>query len=85
MVEILYLSEKKRIDIDLDETVDLIGESENYGLFDLSPAIVKIAEGINFPEIFDRLIISTARYLDVPLVSSDQGIKESGFVETIWS
>jgi len=85
MVEILYLSEKKRINIDLDETMDLIGESENYDLFDLSPAIVKIAKGITFPEIFDRLIISTARYLDVPLITSDRAIRKSDFVETIWS
>lgn len=85
LVEILYLSEKKRISIKLEETMDLIDESDNYGLLDLSPTIVKIAENINFPDIFDRLIISAARYLNVPLITSDRAIRETDFVRTIWS
>ena len=85
LVEILYLSEKKRIMINLGESLDIIGDSANYSIVDLTTEIVKFAENINFPEIFDRLIISTARYLGVPILTSDRAIRSSGFVEAVWS
>ena len=85
LVEILYLSERNRITVNLDSTMNKIVDSENYGIVDLTPSIVKIAEAMHFPEIFDRLIISTARYLNAPLINSDLGIQKSGLVETIWS
>ena len=83
MVEILYLSEKKRIGINLENSLQKIKSSRNYSVVDLTSNIISIAAKIRYPEIFDRLIISTAQYLDIPLITSDQGIKESGFVETI--
>jgi len=85
LVEILYLSEKKRIGIDLENSLRKMKGSRNYSVVDLTSNIISLAAGIRYPEIFDRLIISTAQYLGVPLITSDQGIKESGFVETIWS
>jgi PIN domain nuclease of toxin-antitoxin system len=85
LVEILYLSEKKRIMINLGESLDIIGDSANYSIVDLTTEIVKFAENIDFPEIFDRLIISTARYLGVPILTSDRAIRNSGFVEAVWS
>ena len=85
LVEILYLSEKNRIGIDLENTLRRMKGSRNYSVVDLVPDIISLAERIRYPEIFDRLIISTARYLNIPLITSDQRIKESGFVETIWS
>jgi PIN domain nuclease of toxin-antitoxin system len=85
LVEILYLSEKKRIMINLGESLDIIGDSANYSIVDLTTEIVKFAENIEFPEIFDRLIISTARYLGVSILTSDRAIRSSGFVEAVWS
>jgi len=61
LVEILYLSEKNRIRINLGETLDIINDSANYSIADLTTEIVKSAEKIAFPDIFDRLIISTAK------------------------
>ena len=85
LVEILYLSEKNRIMINLGESLDIINDSANYSIVDLTTEIVKFAEKIDFPEIFDRLIITTAQYLGVPILTSDGAISESGLVEAIWS
>ena len=85
LVEILYLSEKNRIMINLGESLDIINDSANYSIVDLTTEIVKFAEKIDFPEIFDRLIISTAQYLGAPILTSDRGIRSSSLVETIWS
>jgi PIN domain nuclease of toxin-antitoxin system len=85
LVEILYLSEKNRIMINLGESLDIIDDSANYSIVDLTTEIVKFAEKIAFPEIFDRLIMSTAQYLNVPILTSDRAIHTSGLVEAIWS
>ncbi|MBU0698544.1 MAG: PIN domain-containing protein [Proteobacteria bacterium] len=85
LVEILYLAEKKRIGINLNDALITIKKSSNYSIVDLTSNIISLATGIKYPEIFDRLIISTANYLNVPLITSDRGIRKSGLVETIWS
>ena len=85
LVEILYLSEKNRIRINLGETLDIINDSANYSIVDLTTEIVKSAEKIAFPDIFDRLIISTAKYFNAPILTSDRAIRTSGLVEAIWS
>ncbi|MDL2123883.1 MAG: PIN domain-containing protein [Deltaproteobacteria bacterium] len=84
LVEILYLSEKKRIDISLEKTLEKIKGSENYSVISLTAQIDKIAESIDFPEIFDRLIISTAKYLKIPVLTSDKKISSANFIETVW-
>ncbi|MFW9821048.1 MAG: hypothetical protein ACFFE5_15700 [Candidatus Thorarchaeota archaeon] len=40
-MEILYLSEKKRIDISFNKTRQLIEKSTNYFIVDLTPEIIK--------------------------------------------
>lgn len=84
LVEIMYLSQKNRIAIDLSETIRIINTSENYSIIDLSPDIVAVADSIGFYELFDRLIIATARFLDVPLLSCDKEIRKSQIVKIIW-
>ena len=85
LVEILYLSEKNRIRINLGETLDIINDSANYSIVDLTTEIVKSAEKLAFPDIFDRLILSTAKYFNAPILTSDRAIRTSGLVEAIWS
>jgi len=85
LVEILYLSEKNRIRINLGETLDIINDSANYSIVDLTTEIVKSAERIAFSDIFDRLIISNAKYFNAPILTSDRAIRTSGLVEAIWS
>ena len=84
LVEILYLSEKRRINISLEETLGKINGSENYSVISLTAQIVRLAESIDFPEIFDRLIISTAKYLKIPILTSDKKISSTNFIETVW-
>jgi predicted nucleic acid-binding protein len=80
-----YLSEKKRIPLNLREVRKLINGGDNYRIVDLGPDIVETASGIKGLEIFDRLIVGTAKLLGVPLVTSDKEIKEKGGVQVVWS
>jgi PIN domain nuclease of toxin-antitoxin system len=45
---------------------------------------VNEARSVSISDPFDRLIVGTALRLDMPLITRDQQIVESGLVETIW-
>ena len=83
LMEVLYLFEKNRIKIDLIQTEDLL-KSKNYQFEPLSLEILKTATEINdIPELHDRLIAATARYLDIPIITNDPVIRESMFVKIL--
>ena len=83
LMEVLYLFEKNRIDISLFQTDDLL-KSQNYQFEPLSLEILKTASEItDIPELHDRLIAATARYLDLPLITNDPVIRASEFVDIL--
>ncbi len=83
LMEILYLFEKHRIDVGLLHTKELM-KSRNYQFEPLSFDILMTASGINdIPELHDRLIAATAKYLGLPLITNDPVIKKSEHVEIL--
>ncbi len=83
MMEMLYLFEKHRIKISLLQADDLL-KSRNYQFEPLSLEILRTASQIDgIPELHDRLIAATARYLDLPLITNDPVIRESRFVTAL--
>jgi len=83
LMEVLYLFEKNRISIDLIQTEDLL-KSKNYQLEPLNMEILKTASDItDIPELHDRLIAATARYLDIPIITNDPVIRNSQFVRIL--
>jgi predicted nucleic acid-binding protein len=70
LMEILYLFEKHRIDVGLLHTKELI-KSRNYQFEPLSFDILMTASNINdIPELHDRLIAATAKYLGLLFTSN---------------
>jgi PIN domain nuclease of toxin-antitoxin system len=56
-----------------------------YQPFELSVDQVYLADELRFTrDPFDGLIVAAARALDVPLLSRDADIRESGVVRVIW-
>jgi predicted nucleic acid-binding protein len=83
LMEMLYLFEKNRIDVGLLQTEELF-KSRNYQFEPLSFDILKTATGIDdIPELHDRLIAATAKYLDLPLITNDPEIRASGYVTVL--
>ena len=83
LMEVLYLFEKNRIEVDLIQTENLL-KSRNYQFEPLSLEILKNASEINdIPELHDRLIAATARYLNIPLITNDPVIVASKFVKVL--
>ncbi len=84
LMEILYLSEKDRIPVDLNETLRKIQASECYAVVDLNAEILKVAASLDFRELHDRLILATAKWFEVPVLSSDGEFRQVEGIEVIW-
>ncbi|MDQ3042641.1 MAG: PIN domain-containing protein [Acidobacteriota bacterium] len=83
--EILYLSEKGRISVNLRDVENLLQTNSNFRESPLTQAIVETAEKItDIPELHDRLISATARHLNLELITTDAKIKKSAFVKIVW-
>lgn len=83
LMEMLYLFEKNRIDVGLLQTEELF-KSQNYQFEPLSFDILKTAAEIDdIPELHDRLIAATAKYLDLPLITNDPEIQASRHVPVL--
>ena len=85
LMEILYLSEAKRITVPLTELIAYIRKSRNYAVVPVDQQVVVAASRIDdIPELHDRIIAGTAYFLDIPIVSPDPLFVDSRFVRTIW-
>lgn len=83
--EILYLTERQRIELNLIELEKHLNKFPNYRESPMSFEIVKNGLHIaDIPELHDRLIASTANYLKLKLITNDLRIQASKFVDTVW-
>lgn len=84
IVEILYLSERNKIPLNFQDLRRKLLPLDNYRIVDLDFDIVETAKTVQGLELHDRLIVSTSLSLNVPILTSDQIIKDSGQVDVIW-
>ena len=84
--EIGYLNEKKRIPVSIHDVEKIIAMAVNYQEEKLSIEIIKATfEITDIPELHDRLIAGTGRYLDVPVITNDPVILKSKYVRCVKS
>lgn len=85
LMEILYLPEAKRINVRLPELIGLVSSSANYEIVPVNADVVLAAAEVNdVPELHDRIIVGTAKWLGVPILTGDEIIRRSRHVQTIW-
>lgn len=84
LMEIMYLAEKNRITLDLSITLERLARSSAYQIINLTPVILQVAQQISFPELHDRLIIATAQWLEIPIISSDSKFSHVPGVTVVW-
>lgn len=83
--EILYLAEKQRISLKLHELERHLIDLQTYKEVPLSFEIIQNAQQItDIPELHDKLIASTANFLNLELITNDLKIQQSLFVSTVW-
>lgn len=75
LMEVLYLSQRRRIDLPLGELVERVKESPNYAIVPVGSEIVIAAEEVDdVPELHDRILVATAKWLGVSILTGDQVI-----------
>jgi len=83
IVEIMYLTEKNRIPLRLEETLSTIAISDNYHIVDLDVDTIQNANTIHGLELHDRLIVASAKQLNLPILTNDTVIVKSNLVEVL--
>ncbi len=84
LVEILYLEERNRININIEDIESLQKLNPNLIFIELNVEIIKTAKKItDINELHDRLIAATARYLKIPILTNDPIIRKSKFVKSV--
>lgn len=89
IVELTYLAERNRVATAIIETLReaLDDDSTSFRLAELTREVADEIENIDrliIADMPDRIIAATARYLGLPLVTSDGNIQKLTNVETIW-
>jgi len=84
LAEALYIAEKGRVEFDFAEMYRLIQEEPEFEIvgfgFEIFDETTRIKE---IKEIHDRIIVATARFYQVGILTKDKIISESGEVETL--
>ena len=85
--EVAILEQKQRIKLNngfIDWTTQVF-KIKSFGIAPLEPEIIAIGTGYNFNnDPFDEMITAFASYMDLPLITRDNAITESGLVEIFW-
>lgn len=84
LMEIMYLAEKGRVKFKLKDLLERINSNSCYKIINLDSNILLAAEKITNLELHDKLIVATAKHLELPLLTCDQDIKSANIVETVW-
>jgi predicted nucleic acid-binding protein len=85
LMEVLYLSEAKRVDVHLGELIRHVSGSANYEIVPVNTDVVLAAADVDdVPELHDRIIVGTAKRLGVQILTGDGTISKSRHAEAIW-
>ena len=85
MAEALSIFDKKRISFDFKKLFKKILGSENYAFVSLDvPVLKKLIEIKDIPELHDKIIVSTAKHLNCPLITKDKTLQNLSYLRIIW-
>lgn len=85
IAEALSIFDKKRIAFDFRKLLTKITASENYVIVSLDIAILKkMIDLKDISELHDKIIVSTAKYLNLPLITKDSVLQNLSYIKTIW-
>ncbi len=85
LMEILYLAQAKRITVNLMQVLEIISNQPNLVLVPIDANVVLAAATVDdVPELHDRILVGTAKYLQVPILTCDRIISQSRHVQAIW-
>jgi len=85
IAETLSIFDKKRISFDFKKLFKKINDRENFIIIALDYQILqKMIDLKDVPELHDKIIVSTAKYLNLPIITKDEFLHNIPNVKTIW-
>lgn len=85
IAEALSIFDKKRVSFDFKSLFKKINESENFVIISLDfPILQKMVDLRDIPELHDKIIVSTAKYLNLPVITKDETFQDLPHIKTIW-
>ena len=85
VAELLSIFDKKRISFNFKNLFKKIHTSENFFLIALDyPILQKMVALKEVPELHDKIIASTAKYLNVPIITKDKVLQKIASVRAVW-
>ncbi len=83
--EIMYLEQKGRISVKLDELIEKLKTSENYRIVPMTLDTLNRAKQLtDIPELFDRMIAATALEHEGILLTRDSVFTSLPTIKTAW-
>ena len=85
IAESLSIFDKKRISFNFKNLLKKIHTSENFVIIALDyPILQKMVVLKEVPELHDKIIVSTAKYLKLPIITKDKTLQNLPSIKTIW-
>jgi len=85
IAEMLSIFDKKRVAFDFRKLFSKITKSENYVIISLDLTILqKMIDLKDIPELHDKIIVSTAKYLNLPLITKDSVLQNLPHIKIFW-
>ena len=85
IAEALSIFDKKRMSFNFKKLFEKIHGSENFTLIALDyPILQKMITIRDIPELHDKIIVSTAKYLNLPIITKDETLQNHPSIKTIW-
>jgi len=85
IAEMLSIFDKKRVAFDFKKLFAKIIKSKNYIIISLDLAILENMFDLkDIPELHDKIIVSTAKYLDLPLITKDSVLQNLSNIKIFW-
>ncbi len=85
IAEALSIFDKKRVSFDFKELFRKLHDSENFVIISLDyPVLQKMIDLKDIPELHDKIIASTAKYLNLPIITKDKTLHKLTSIKTVW-
>ncbi|MCR4321485.1 MAG: PIN domain-containing protein [Candidatus Brocadiaceae bacterium] len=85
IAEALSVFDKKRISFNFKKLFKEIHDSENFTLIALDyPILQKMITLKDIAELHDKIIVSTAKYLNLPIITKDETLQNLPNIKTSW-
>jgi len=85
LAESLHVSEKGRMKFKFERVLEMIESALNYRIYPLDLPVIRTASDLKgVSEIHDRIIVATAKRLEMELITDDEEIRTSGKVRIVW-